>query len=171
MMAYFATPPLTIVDKPADTQHTSGPRLASDIRLIVLHATAGGFQSSLDWLTTNPSSNVSAHRLIDQDGTIYKLVPDLVIANHVGFSRVGNKQGLNLQALGIEMVNANNGSEPYEDRQIEACVLQVREWKALYGDIPVVSHASIDTRGKSDPAGFPWPVFYRRYFARLGEIL
>lgn len=170
-MAYFTTPPLTIKDKKADEQHTSGPRLTSDIRLIVLHATVGPFTSSLSWLTTNPASDVSTHRLIDQDGTIYKIADDLVIANHVGFSRMGNKLGLNLQALGIEFVNANSGADPYEDRQIESGVLQVREWYGLYGALPIVSHASIDTKGKSDPAGFPWARFHARFFARLAEVL
>ena len=170
-MAYFTTAPLSIIDAPADAQHTSGPRLPQDIRLIVLHATAGGAQSSLDWLTTNPNSNVSCHRMIDVNGAIYKVADDLVIANHVGFSRMGNKTGLNKEALGIEFVNSNSGSDPYEAAQIEAGVLQVREWYGLYGALPIVSHKSIDTKGKSDPAGFPWSLFYERLFVRLGEVL
>lgn len=169
-MTYFSTPPLHIIDAPADSRHTSGSRNVADIKLIVLHATAGGAQSSLDWLTTNPNSNVSCHRMID-GSTIYKVCDDLVIANHVGFSRMGNTQGLNRQALGIELVNSNSGGDPYEDAQVEACVLQVREWWGLYGALPIVSHKSIDTNGKTDPAGFPWSLFYKRLYARLGEVL
>lgn len=170
-MPYFITPPLPITDHPADAKHTSGARVAGDIHLIVLHATVGPFASSLDWLTTNPNSNVSCHRLIDQDGAIYKICDDLVVANHVGYSRMGNKVGLNLQALGIEFVNSNSGADPYEIAQLRSGVRQVIEWKALYGDLPVVTHASVDTKGKSDPAGFPWRTWNALYYQELGRLL
>lgn len=166
-MAYFTTPPLQIIDKPADARHTSGPRAASEIKIIVLHATVGPFASSLDWLTTNPNSNVSCHRLIDQNGKIYKIADDLTIANHVGFSRMGPTVGLNRQALGIELVNANDGIDPYETAQLASAVAQVIEWKALYGDLPLLTHAAIDLNGKTDPRGFPWRTFNLLYFARL----
>lgn len=167
---YFSTPPLHIIDKPADSRHTSGSRTAASIRYLILHATVGGLQSSLDWLTVNPNSNVSTHRLIDQNGDIYKIVPDLVIANHVGYSRMGNTSP-NPYALGIEFVNSNSGHEPYEAAQIESGVLQVREWWGMYGALSIMPHAWIDTKGKTDPAGFPWIHFYTRLFARLGELL
>lgn len=169
-MAYFTTPPLQITDKPADAQHTAGKRTAADIWYIVLHATVGGLESSLNWLTTNPASYVSTHRLIDRTSAIYKICDDLTIANHVGYSRMGNKSP-NPNALGIEFVNTNSGFDPYPAPQIEAGVLQVREWYGLYGALPILSHWQIDTKGKTDPAGFPWALFYRRLYARLGEVL
>src|ERR1044072_5237727 len=159
MAPYYQTAPLQIIDRPADARHTSGTQLSSDIRLIVLHATVGGLVSSLSWLTTNPTSNVSTHRLIDQDGSIYKICDDVTIANHVGYSRVGKKLGLKLQALGIEFVNSNSGADPYESAQIESGVLQVREWYGLYGVVPIVSHASICAQVKRDPPNFPLTFF------------
>jgi N-acetyl-anhydromuramyl-L-alanine amidase AmpD len=169
-MSYFTTPPLHIIDRPADARHTAGPRAAADILYIILHSTVGSLSSSLDWLTTNPNSNVSVHRLVDQNGDIYKIADDLVICNHVGYSRMGNTSP-NPYALGIEMVNRNDGTDTYELAQIESVVLQVREWKGLYGDIPVMAHAQIDTRGKTDPFKFPWPRFYERFYARLAEVI
>lgn len=169
-MAYFSTLPLNIIDRPANASHTGGTRTAADIWYIVLHATVGGLQSSLDWLTTNPNSNVSIHRLIDQNGDIYKICDDLTIANHVGYSRIGNKSP-NPNALGIELVNTNSGRDPYENAQLNSAVMQVIEWKALYGDLPVLTHAQIDTRGKTDPAGFPWRAFYMLYYQRMGQLL
>ena len=170
-MPYFTTPPLSIIDRPADAKHTSGPRIASDIKLIVLHATAGGLESSLDWLTTNPASVVSAHRVIADNGQIYKCADDLVICNRVGYSRMGNTTGLNRPALGIEIVNSNSGSDPYEVAQVNSTAWQVAEWWGIYGALPIVSHKSIDTKGKTDPAGFDWQAFYRALFARLAEVL
>ena len=136
----------------------------------MLHATVGSFASSLNWLTVNPYSNVSTHRLIDQDGTIYKICDDLTIANHVGYSRIGNKSP-NPNALGIEFVNSNSGHEPYEAAQILSGVNQVVEWWGMYGALPILSHWQIDTRGKTDPAGFPWDQFYRVLYVRLGQLL
>lgn len=169
-MAYFATPPLTIIDRPAKPSHTAGPRLAADIRYIVLHSTVGGLASSLDWLTVNPNSTVSTHRLIHTNGDIYKICDDLTIANHVGYSRMGNKSP-NPYALGIEFVNSNSGSDPYEQAQLKSGVAQVVEWYGLYGALPILSHAEIDTKGKTDPAGLPWSSFYRMLFVRLGQLL
>lgn len=167
---YFSTPPLQIIDRPADSRHTAGSRTVASIRYIILHSTVGSLQSSLDWLTVNPNSNVSTHRLIDQNGDIYKIVPDLIIANHVGYSRIGNISP-NPEALGIEFVNLNNGIDPYESVQLLSGVKQVIEWKAAYGDLPVMAHAWIDTRGKTDPAGFPWQSWYRLYYQELGRLL
>lgn len=167
---YFSTPPLSIIDRPSDARHTSGPRSASELWYIILHATAGPLESSLDWLTVNPNSNVSAHRVIADDGRIFKLVIDLVVANHVGYSRMGNKSP-NRNALGIEFVNRNDGTDPYELAQLRSGVAQVIEWKALYGDLPVLYHWQIDTQGKTDPRAFPWATWNALYYQRLGELL
>jgi N-acetyl-anhydromuramyl-L-alanine amidase AmpD len=167
---YFATPPLRIIDRPADARHTAGPRSSADIWYIVLHATVGGLASSLNWLTTNPNSTVSVHRLIDQNGDIYKIVDDLTIANHVGYSRIGNKSP-NPNALGIEFVNNNSGRDPYEAPQLISGVNQVAEWWGMHGPLPILSHAQVDTKGKTDPAGFPWSTFYRMLYSRLGQLL
>lgn len=159
-MPYFSTQPLAIVDKPADARHTAGKRSVSAISRIVLHATAGGLASSLDWLTVNANSQVSAHVVIDRDGTIYKLVPDDVIANHAGYSRVGNTSNLNPISLGIELVNSNSGSDPFPDAQLRSCAAWIVEKYGLYGFLPIDSHAAVDTQGKSDPRGLDWPKLY-----------
>lgn len=179
-MPYFFTPPLHITDRPADDLHHGGTRLG--YRWITLHATVGGLESSLNWLTTTspPSNPVSVHRVISKTGRIYKLVSDEEVAWHAGFATVGalprrNAQGVvtesfNQWSLGIEMENDNTGHDPYPLAQITACVNQVAEWYGSYGTLPIVAHSWIDRR-KSDPAGFDWPLFYRLLFKRLGELL
>lgn len=165
----FSTPPLSIIDHPADSVHCCGmTRLG--YRWIVLHATAG--TNSLNWLsTTSPDNNpVSIHRLIAKDGTIYKIVSDEHVAYHAGPAVVGRlpttSQNINNWSLGIELENLNDGHDPYPDRQLDACVLQVAEWIGMYGFIPIVAHTWIQSN-KRDPAGFDWPEFYRRLWARL----
>jgi N-acetyl-anhydromuramyl-L-alanine amidase AmpD len=170
-MAYFSTPPLRIVDRRADDLHLGPIRRASDITLIILHATVGGLESSLDWLTVNPNSRVSVHRLIYSDGTIYKIAPDTRACNHVGNSKMGRTLNLNPMSLGIELVNRNDRIDAFDPLQVEACALQVREWWGLYGALPILTHAQVDTKGKTDPRGFPMAAFYTRLFARLRDVL
>lgn len=169
-MAYFATPPLTIVDLPADANHKGGTRRG--FRWIFLHATGG--VDSRAWLSTTSSPPVSCHRLIAKDGTIYKIVPDLEVAWTQGPADLGpipeNGQNANEWSLSIELENLNTGRDPYPYAQIKSCVDQVVEWKAVYGDLAVVAHAWCQSN-KTDPRGFPWGQFFGMYYARLGQLL
>lgn len=169
-LTYFVTPPLKIVDKPADANHKGGQRLG--YRVIVLHATGG--KDSTAWLSTTSKPPVSVHRLIKKDGTIYKIVPDNEVAWHAGPAAVGRlptkNETINNWSLGIEIENLNDGRDTYPDAQITSVVAQVIEWWALYGALPITSHLAIQSN-KHDPAGFPWPGFYAKLFKRLGELL
>ncbi len=66
------------------------------------------------------SLNVSAHYLVDRDGTVYRLMPDNRMARHV--------IGLNLCAIGIE----NVGSDDLTPAQLRANVELVRYLKRKY---------------------------------------
>jgi N-acetylmuramoyl-L-alanine amidase len=61
--------------------------------------------------------NVGAHYLVDRDGTIYQLMPDLMFARHT--------IGLNLYAIGIENVGGNL-STPLTNEQLMANARLVR---------------------------------------------
>jgi len=83
-------------------------------KVIVLHYTAiGSFKDSFNALkpqmlrgrkdiASASALNVSAHYLVDRDGTVYRLMPDNHMARHV--------IGLNYSAIGVENVarNAND---------------------------------------------------------------
>ena len=122
---------------------------------------------------------VSAHFLVDVDGSIHQLVDTgdaawtqgVLCANErdhllnvlggickrLSSSRSANE---NLWAIGVEIVNS--GSEPYSPPQIEACV-RIADWCRDAHGIErrrpfQVGHEEIDLR-KSDPGGyFPWDV-------------
>lgn len=172
-MPYFATPSLPIVDLPADAQHITPGMLLPQV--IIFHATAG--TNSRVWLSTDPRSNVSTQRLIEKDGTNVKIADDHTICNHVGFSRLGRRRNLNPIAFGIEFENRNNGKDPYPFPQIDAGAAQVVEWWGLYGFLPILSHAAVDdpadpkAKPKTDPRGFPWPLFYQQVVAHLRAAL
>jgi len=77
------------------------------IDTIIIHYTAGDFLSSYKQLTM--PRNVSAHYLIDIDGTTFQLVADDKVAWHAGASSWLSKDNVNNFSIGIELINS--GSE------------------------------------------------------------
>lgn len=71
--------------------------------------------------------NVSAHFLVDRDGTIYQLMPDNWMARHV--------IGLNLSAIGIENVGGVNHKEDLTEAQLRSNVKLIRYLKKKYPHI------------------------------------
>ena len=132
------------------------------IRAIVLHATVGEADSSLAWLT-NPISYVACHYLINRDGTIFQLVSESQRALHAGPSFYNGLSDWNNFSVGIEMVDRNDGVDPYMPALVDAC-----RWLCVYlvGKYAVrpdmiVTHKMISgaITGKSDPKGFPLKEF------------
>jgi N-acetylmuramoyl-L-alanine amidase len=84
---------------------------ASRRRFLVMHYTGGSTaQSSVDWFA-NPVSKVSAHIVIDRDGSVFQCVPFGDRAWHCGSSRYRDRDGnlytgLNNHSIGIELANA-----------------------------------------------------------------
>ena len=80
------------------------------VNYLVLHYTAVDLEDSLR-IFMNPATPVSAHLLIDLDGSVHELVPcfDGVAFRswHAGVSRWNGVEGLNDHAIGIELVNYN----------------------------------------------------------------
>jgi len=149
-------PPLRIVDKPIDfgskritmtkayIQKHYGKRVKSieiTPRIIVLHWTAEmDFDKSFNrlkpqTLLTDRKDiakasllNVSAHFLIDRDGTIYRLMPETWMARHV--------IGLNYAAIGVENVGGyGNKRDDLTPAQREANKRLVRYLKEKYPTI------------------------------------
>jgi N-acetylmuramoyl-L-alanine amidase len=70
--------------------------------------------------------NVSIHFLVDRDGTIYRLMPENLMARHV--------IGLNWCALGIENVGDGN-KFPLTEAQLKANIYLVKYLKKKYASI------------------------------------
>jgi beta-N-acetylhexosaminidase len=72
--------------------------------------------------------NVSAHFLVDRDGTIYQLMKDNIMARHV--------IGLNYVSIGVENVGGkDNKEEDLTPAQVRANIKLIRYLKAKYPDI------------------------------------
>ena len=73
--------------------------------------------------------NVSSQFLIDQDGTIYRLLPETTMARHV--------IGLNHCAIGIENVGGT-GDKPLTKAQLNSNIKLIRHLKKKYPDIEYI---------------------------------
>lgn len=79
---------------------------ALDPSLIIVHDTAGHLKhgSSRDYFASK-DCKVSAHFVVETDGTIYQMVPTNIRAFHAGASVWDGKKFCNSYALGIEIVS------------------------------------------------------------------
>lgn len=94
------TPPLEMKQVPSPN---TGGRI--DPRLIVMHYTATWTGAAAIRTLTNPQAKVSAHFVVDRNGTITQLVRTDTAAWHAGPSKWGRYEGLNNHSIGIELVN------------------------------------------------------------------
>lgn len=172
---YFATPPLQIKDHPADAQHCGGAR--AGYRFIFIHDTAtpgdGNGIDSLAWLSTTPGSNVSCTRYIPKAGPIYKLMPDATVPWTNGATVLEslplNAPGVNEWCLSIELEHSqkDKGRASWPFVQVQLAAWQCAEWWGLYGALPILGHGWTQAN-RTDPRDFPWDIFYRELFARMG---
>ena len=124
---------------------------------VVLHHTA---QESVEHTLktfTLPRTEVSAHYVIADDGTIYHMLNDYYRAWHGGVGKWGNLTDLNSASIGIEL--DNNGFEPFSEAQIASLIGLLTVLKEKY-NIPAanfIGHSDMAPSRKVDPnITFPW---------------
>ena len=142
--------------RPASSENYSERPAGMEIDCVVLHATVGSLSATLGWFS-NPDSGVSAHYVVAKTGRVYQMVEEEKRAHHAGASSFQGREDFNRFSVGIEIVNKNDGQDPYPPDQFEAVVNLVDYLAAKY-DIErqwIVTHADISTVGKTDPRGFP----------------
>jgi LysM repeat protein len=94
----------------------------NDITAITIHSTANSsLKGVIDWFN-NPNAKVSAHYTIGKDGAIAQHVRDSNRAWHAGKSIWKGRESCNDYCIGIELVNLNDGVDPYPEAQHEANV-------------------------------------------------
>ncbi|MGE4278235.1 MAG: N-acetylmuramoyl-L-alanine amidase [Magnetospirillum sp.] len=136
-------------------------RRADVVDMLVIHYT--GMQSgeaALDRLC-DPAAKVSAHYLIDEDGTVYALVHEARRAWHAGVGSWRGHADINSRSIGIELVNPGHefGYRPFPDAQIDSLIELVQSLLIRH-PIParnVVGHSDVAPTRKTDPGElFPW---------------
>lgn len=141
---------------------------ALPISMVVLHYTGmPSAKEALARLTDGATyGRVSAHYLIDEDGTIHRLVPEDQRAWHAGRSYWRGITDVNSASVGIELVNPGHewGYRPFADAQMEALVPLLAGIVKRH-DIPrtnVVGHSDVAPARKDDPGElFDWELLAR----------
>lgn len=126
-------------------------------RMIVLHYTAGGsaagtrryfdnlhMEAGRKALRAGGDVNVSAHFLVDRDGTIYQLMPEDRMARHA--------IGVNHVAIGVENVG-DEDKWPLTDAQVAANAALIRDLATRWPIELVVGHHEVRAL-----EGTPWFV-------------
>ena len=129
------------------------------IDTIVLHATEIPAYALVEAVFMSPNYKVSSHYTIDRDGTVYCHVDESQRAWHAGTSLMADgRERANDFSIGVELVNANDGTEPYPQLQINSLKILITDIKSRHKITQIVSHAEIATPPgrKSDPRNFPW---------------
>src|SRR5271170_2287004 len=88
-------------DEAASSLGVGPPR----IDMLVLHYT--GMRSAVAALDRlcDPAARVSAHYLVEEDGVVWRLVPETRRAFHAGLSCWEGERDLNPVSIGVEIVN------------------------------------------------------------------
>lgn len=133
--------------------------LPAPIDTIVLHATELPLYEMVEAVFKSVQYKVSSHYTIDRDGSIYAHVDESQRAWHAGASLMPDgRVRINDFSIGIELVNANDGIDPYPHAQLESLKALIADIKTRHAISHLVSHAEIATPPgrKSDPRNFPW---------------
>lgn len=132
--------------------------LGTVLSCIVLHATVAPTLEETEKIFLDPARKVSAHFVVGKEGTVVQMVPIERRAWHAGVSVLDGVEHVNDFSVGIEMVNLNDGSDPFPDAQYQAVSGLIRFLRAYFPipDPRIVSHAQIALPAgrKSDPLGF-----------------
>jgi N-acetylmuramoyl-L-alanine amidase len=132
------------------------------VDILVLHYT--GMQSAEAAIARlcDPASRVSAHYVVEEDGTVWRLVVEDRRAWHAGVSEWRGHETLNGRSIGIEIVNPGHdwGYRPFPAVQMAAVRDLCRDILGRH-PIParnVVAHSDIAPDRKQDPGElFDWP--------------
>jgi N-acetylmuramoyl-L-alanine amidase len=128
---------------------------------IVLHYTGmTSARAALDRLR-DPAARVSSHYVVEEDGKIWRLVPEERRAWHAGVSFWRGRSGLNDVSIGIEVVNPGHehGYRDFPVLQMAAVCDLCLDIFSRHG-VParnVVAHSDIAPDRKEDPGErFDW---------------
>src|SRR3546814_12745517 len=81
-----------------------------DVDILLLHYTGMASAGEALERLCDPAAKVSAHYMIDEDGTVWRLVPEARRAWHAGVASWAGATDINARSIGIERVNPGHAS-------------------------------------------------------------
>lgn len=150
---------MRLIDRPSPNWDDRPPGQAVD--MLVLHYTDMESAEASAARLCDPAAKVSAHYLIDEDGTVFALVPEERRAWHAGVSFWRGETAINARSIGIELQNPGHslGYRAFPDAQIAALTELCRGILGRHPIPPrnVVGHSDVAPDRKIDPGElFPW---------------
>jgi N-acetylmuramoyl-L-alanine amidase len=148
-----------VIERPSPN-HNARPA-NTPIDILLLHYTGMETAEAALERLCDPEAKVSAHYTIDEDGTIYRHVPEERRAWHAGKSYWAGDTDVNGRAIGIELVNPGHefGYRPFPEAQIAALIPLAQDIVARHA-IPVhrvLAHSDVAPGRKQDPGElFDW---------------
>lgn len=139
-----------------------GPRPAGvAIDMLILHYTGMPSAAAALERLCSPQAQVSAHYVVEEDGTVWRLVPEEGRAWHAGVSAWAGRRDINDRSIGVELVNPGHefGYRPFPAAQMEALADLAGGILARHPIPPrnVVGHADVAAARKQDPGElFDW---------------
>jgi N-acetylmuramoyl-L-alanine amidase len=150
-------PGLPIIDLPSPNHDARGEA----VDMLILHYTGmQTAQAALDRLR-DPAASVSSHYVVDEEGTVFRLVPEDRRAWHAGVSYWRGHSALNGRSIGVEIVNPGHewGYRNFPVLQL-AAVCDLCLGVLSRHAIParnVVGHSDVAPDRKDDPGErFDW---------------
>ena len=146
----------------------SNKRKSKQIKFLIFHYTGMRKESDAINRLTSIQSEVSSHYLIQRNGAINVMVPDLYVAWHAGKSSWKSFKSLNKNSIGIEISNPGHEHNyiNFKKKQIQSILYLskslIKKYKIKSSNI--LGHSDIAPFRKKDPGEkFPW-----KYLAKLG---
>jgi N-acetylmuramoyl-L-alanine amidase len=129
--------------------------------MLVLHYTGMQTAEAAIARLCDPEAKVSAHYVVDEDGSILKLVPEERRAWHAGRGVWLGEADCNAASIGIEIVNPGHefGYRDFPEVQVDAVISLIADIRTRWTipDNRIVAHSDLAPDRKQDPGErFPW---------------
>jgi N-acetylmuramoyl-L-alanine amidase len=131
------------------------------IDTLVLHYTGMRTAEEATGRLRDPAARVSAHYVVEEDGAVWRLVPEGRRAWHAGVSHWRGREALNGRSIGVELVNPGHewGYRPFPALQMAAacdlCLAILARHPIAARD--VVAHSDVSPDRRQDPGElFDW---------------
>ncbi|MCP2671584.1 N-acetylmuramoyl-L-alanine amidase [Maricaulaceae bacterium EIL42A08] len=134
------------------------------ISALVLHYTGMESGAAAIERLCDPDAGVSAHYVVEEDGSVLQLVAENKRAWHAGVGSWRGETDLNSASIGIEIVNGGHdfGLPAYPEAQIAAMIALAQDILSRHA-IPatgIIGHSDMAPGRKQDPGEhFPWQRF------------
>ena len=129
--------------------------------MLVLHYTGMQTAEAAIARLCDPEARVSAHYVVDEDGSILKLVPEERRAWHAGRGVWLSETDCNAASIGIEIVNPGHefGYRDFPEVQVDAVISLIADIRTRWTirDNRIIAHSDLAPERKQDPGErFPW---------------